>query len=242
MNFGARRTVDDSETYRRAPRLQVPTPSMYANTSMSARGQRRIEEWNKLKNSEYGVPMGPEGSWIAVPLMKQPTNQIPGAGVGARGKVELKRLIQPRRGQASNPIVATKEQQMDAIRASCGGFQKQSELHFDPTTMEIKQRTLNDKMRNAQGNPRVAKQAALRTQPWSMYVNNNSTGGSTRGYGKGGVRPSGGGSQMWGLVSGNSNDIDKIAGMNYTGQDPNFHSVAQNAQAWRDGQGKGLVT
>ena len=47
---------------------------------------------------------------------------------------------------------------------------------------------------------------------------------------------------MWGLVSGNSDDVHKIPGMDYTGQDPKFHSVAQKAQAWRDGQGKGLVT
>ncbi len=243
MNFGARRTVDDSETYRRVPRFEVPPPSMYPTTSMSARGQRRIEEWNKLKNSEYGVPMGPKESWIAVPLMKQPTNDIPGAGVGARGKVELKRLIQPRRRkQDPNPIVATKNEQLEAIRASCGGFTKQPELHFNPTTMEVKSQSFNDKMRESQHDPKVAKQHALRTQPWSMYANNNSTGGSTKGYGKGGVKPCGGGSQMWGLVSGNPEDVTHIPGMNYTGQDPNFRSVAQQAQAWRNGEkGKSLV-
>ena len=170
MNFGARRAVDDSETYKRVSRLAPPPANMYPTTSMSARGQRRVEEWNKLKNSEYGVPMGPEGSWIAVPLMKQPTNQIPGAGVGARGKVELKRLIQTKYKQAPNPIVATREQQMDAIRASCGGFQKQPELHFNPTTMEVKMQTFNDKMRDAQNDPRIAKQHALRTQPWRYEI------------------------------------------------------------------------
>ena len=77
-----------------------------------------------------------------------------------------------------------------------------------------------------------------------MYTNNNSSSGSTRGYGKGGVKPCGGGSQMWGLVSGNPNDVRKIPGMDYDGQDPNFQSVAKKAQAWREGQGggKGLTT
>ena len=52
MNFGARRAVDDSETYKRVSRLAPPPANMYPTTSMSARGQRRVEEWNKLKNSE----------------------------------------------------------------------------------------------------------------------------------------------------------------------------------------------
>ena len=53
---------------------------------------------------------------------------------------------------------------MDAIRASCGGFQKQPELHFNPTTMEVKMQTFNDKMRDAQNDPRIAKQHALKTR------------------------------------------------------------------------------
>ena len=57
-----------------------------------------------------------------MPLMKQPTNDIPGAGVGARENLKFNLDGE---SKDSNPIVATKDEQLEAIRASCGGFTKQ---------------------------------------------------------------------------------------------------------------------
>ena len=194
MNFRGRHSQhDDAAAYNLPPRLKPPSRSAYPTTSFSARGARRMEEWQRVKEMG-GAPVGPDGSWIAVPLLKNPVNGLHGAGVGARGKVELKRLLpKPRYSRASNPIVATQAEQMDAIRQSVGGFRKKPELVFNPTTMEVEQRSFNDQMRDGQMDPNVAKQVALRSQPWSLYANNSSTGGSTKGYGKAMIRRPGGG-------------------------------------------------
>ena len=53
--------------------------------------------------------------------------------------------------------------------------------------------------------PNVAKQVALRSQPWSMYANTNSTGGSTKGYGKAMIKRPGEG--QWKGPGGRADDL-----------------------------------
>ena len=82
--------------------------------------------------------------------------------------------------------------------------------------------------------PRIQRQAMLRSQNWSMFTPANPSGGamSSSGYGKGALRPCGGGSQTVGLISGSSN-----MNIGFTGQSANdFNKRSERMKKWRNGE------
>ena len=201
---------------------------------VNPKGQRQWQEYQRQQ--QRPVYLGSDAPYAALSaqLTDQATSRLPGSMNRPKTIQFIPRPpLDPPSPRAYNPLYGTKAESLAANRSS-KNVRPRVQYNTVTGAMGPPPGMPRALATEATVDPRVKRQELLRSQDWSMFAPANASGGasSSSGYGKAGMRPPGGGSQLW---QGNKN----IPGMGMTGQsERDFNSRAARMERWRSGEAR----